>query len=1806
MMRTVQNMVKNGSPFVALALFVVHVAAQTTNYSIPAGSGTLTYTGTVAETGTCPIGSPSGPQDPIVDTTFNAFYFNGTALSGSIVYRASPGGTYCPTSGWQGPIPMPLSGSNYEVFFTPSLGGNGTATLDAITVGASQSPDTWGSSLTLYATEAYPESSGTVTFYDGSTTLGTSAMSNSAATFTTSSLSVGSHSLSVTYVGNAPTVTSPVTILTVNQAPQAISFATISSPRTYGVGAIALSATGGSSGNGVVFSVLSGPASVSGTTLTISGAGTIVVAANQAGNTDYSSAPQVTQSITVNKAVLTVTANNASRPYGSSNPAFTPTYSGFVNGDTASVLSGAPSLTTSATSSSAAGSYAINAASGSLSAANYTFNFVNGTLTVGKIVLTVTANSTSKVYGAALPSLTASYAGFVNGDTTSVLSGSPSLTTSATAGSSVGSYTITSAVGTLSATSYSFAFANGSLNVNKAPLTATATNASRVYGIANPTFAANYSGFVNGDTSSVLSGAPSLTTTASVSSVVGSYTITAAAGTLTATNYSLSYVNGTLTITIATPSVTWPNPSAVPNGSYLSPTQLNATTSVAGSFAYTPASGTQLTAGVHQLSTTFTPSDTTDYKSTTVSVSLAVTLAPATGIITTVAGNNTSGYVGNPLTATSAEFNEPGAVALDSSGNLYVADSVNNVVRKVTASTGMVSTIAGTTTAGFSGDTGPAITATLNSPLGVAVDAQGNIYIADTMNYVIRKVTPGGTITTVAGQGGKAGYSGDTGAATSALLKVPWGVGVDTAGNIYIADTQNNVVRKVTVATGIITTVAGSSSATSLGDGGAATSAQMAWPTGVAIDSSNNIYIADSDESRVRKVTASTGIISTVAGNGNWGYGGDGGAATLATLNYPIDVAVDAGGNLFIADANNNLIRKVGPSGIISSAGNDVAGFSGDGGEAILAELQRPAGVAVDAADDIFIADSLNSNIRAVGGGPITPPLNWVVPNAIVYGTQLGPNQLNASSSVAGTFTYSPAAGATVHAGQQTLTVTFAPADTTDYTTASASVPLTVTQAIPELTWAIPAAITDSTALSATQLNAAAPSGVLGTFTYTPASGTTLTAGTHLLTATFVPQDTTDYLPASTYTAIDVNTGSKQDSGTFELWINNTVAASTNYSSGATTSSIAEGLAANVVPGAPVKLYANDDEVSIVATTSTAATNYAYSFVTSVWDSTDFPSPSFSVPSGYLSGGSAGSGTQQTIYSYNVPSNGYDAASNLVNYTDSTVMGTWSFTYDTLNRLSGASTNQTGNLTPYYCWNYDIYGNRWQQESSNLAFQSGSGGPSACSPQTSGTVSTQLTSFGGNNNQVTSTNARGVTAIPGYDPDGNMTSDGANTYLYDAEDRVCAVASPNILGFTTFTGYIYNAEGTRVSKGTIQAWSCDPTISKFSPTNDYILGPGGEQLTEYAMDTTGGTNTMAWQHTNVWAGGKLIATDDAVGTHFYLDDPLGTRRVQTDYAGNVEHDCSSLPFGDGESCAPTPTEHLFTGKERDTESGNDYFGARYYASSMGRFSSPDPSQLYYADPSNPQSFNLYSYVLNNPLVNVDPDGLKCFQVDSDGNLTGGSNAGDCATDANGNPTNNDIYVDDEQASNAFLDSNGDLLGYTNGSGQQVGADGNPFYDAGTLNGNGSGTPLNDIDTEISPFAMQFIQDVNQDDQHKIGCIAQAFFGGSVGAGTGGTGNVLSNLSAPIAKSKAGGALGGGTTRFTSQAAAMARDSGLSNFALHWKAPVADAAAPFGFAMKRSPNLGVWAGRMAPVAGKALQGASIAATAYSAYNLWNCY
>ncbi len=358
----------------------------------------------------------------------------------------------------------------------------------------------------------------------------------------------------------------------------------------------------------------------------------------------------------------------------------------------------------------------------------------------------------------------------------------------------------------------------------------------------------------------------------------------------------------------------------------------------------------------------------------------------ASGTITTVAGSGTFGFAGDGGPATSAQLGWPGDVAVDGSGNLYIADVGNCRIRKVTAG-GTITTVAGGAGGGeagpgiwgYAGDGGPATQAEFYQPGAVAVDGSGNLYIADTYNYAVRKVAPNGTITTVAGTGNY-GYTGDGGPATKATLDVCYGVAVDTAGNIYIADTGNNVIRKVTVATGVITTVAGTGAAGYNGDAGPATLATLYQPYGVAVSAGGNIYIADTGNNVIRAVVATNGTINTVAGDGygaGQGYGsfyGDGGPATQAEFDTPSAVALDAAGNLYIADSYNYAIRRVGTDGrIFTVAGQGtVPGFSGDSGPAASALLAFPTGVAVDSAGNYYIADYSNVRVRKVANGTIT------------------------------------------------------------------------------------------------------------------------------------------------------------------------------------------------------------------------------------------------------------------------------------------------------------------------------------------------------------------------------------------------------------------------------------------------------------------------------------------------------------------------------------------------------------------------------------------------------------------------------------------------------------------------------------------------------------------------------------------------------------------------------------------------------------------------------------------------------------------
>ena len=347
-----------------------------------------------------------------------------------------------------------------------------------------------------------------------------------------------------------------------------------------------------------------------------------------------------------------------------------------------------------------------------------------------------------------------------------------------------------------------------------------------------------------------------------------------------------------------------------------------------------------------------------------------------TGILTLAAGNGTQGFSGDNGSATSAQLGGSlGNIAVDDAGNLYISDPDNNRVRKVT--NGVITTVAGsgltgTVTQYFSGDNGPATNALLNRPVGVAVDSDGNLYIADSGNYRIRKVSKG-IITTVAGDGTR-GFGGDNGPATSAQFDNPRSLATDTSGNLYIADAFNNRIRKVS--NGVITTIAGSGTCTGSqacgngGDNGPATSAQLDHPVSIAVDAAGNLYIADSFNNRIRKVL--NGVITTTAGTGTPGYSGDGGPATSAELSDPFGVAVDSNGNLYIADVINNRIRKVSNNVITTVAGNGAVSFGGDNGPAAGAQLYNPLGITLDALGNLYIADGWNSRVREVSNGVIT------------------------------------------------------------------------------------------------------------------------------------------------------------------------------------------------------------------------------------------------------------------------------------------------------------------------------------------------------------------------------------------------------------------------------------------------------------------------------------------------------------------------------------------------------------------------------------------------------------------------------------------------------------------------------------------------------------------------------------------------------------------------------------------------------------------------------------------------------------------
>ena len=338
------------------------------------------------------------------------------------------------------------------------------------------------------------------------------------------------------------------------------------------------------------------------------------------------------------------------------------------------------------------------------------------------------------------------------------------------------------------------------------------------------------------------------------------------------------------------------------------------------------------------------------------------------GIISNVAG--VSNFTGEGGLAASADFYWPYGLTSDSKGNIYVADQYHGIIRKIDKN-GIITTIAGKRFRSFSGDGGPATEAVLNDPRGVAADKQGNIYIADTYNNRVRKIDVNGIITTIAGSQ-FFGAFGDGGLATSAALYHPTDIAIDNSGNIYISDSENNRIRKVDV-NGIITTAAGSSTVGFAGDGGPATEASLYTPGEIALDDKGNLYIVDTYNQRIRKVDAN-GIISTIAGTGNAGNFGEGYLAVNAELNAPAGIAIDKNGVMYVTQFGSPLVKKIDVNGVMTTiAGNQSFGFWNNGGDALQCSLTMPSGIVVDSIGNIYFADLINNRIGKLSPVPFIP-----------------------------------------------------------------------------------------------------------------------------------------------------------------------------------------------------------------------------------------------------------------------------------------------------------------------------------------------------------------------------------------------------------------------------------------------------------------------------------------------------------------------------------------------------------------------------------------------------------------------------------------------------------------------------------------------------------------------------------------------------------------------------------------------------------------------------------------------------------------
>jgi sugar lactone lactonase YvrE len=886
----------------------------TVSYTNPSTTGTLSYTPVTDAYGsaviTLTVTNSGGTANGGVNTFTETFTVNVTQVN-------------------QPPTIAPISSPQTVV------AGAGAQTINL--TGISYGPaGNLGQTVTITAASSNP------TLVANPTITYTSPNATGTLTYTPSTIATGSAVITVTVQNNggtanggSNTVTETFTIIVYPQNVLSTTTTLTALPLTITFGqSVALTATVSSTATpdeGIV-TFTSGTTTL-GTANVSNGVATLGVTSLPAGSPavtaaysdplfNYADSTSPAVNVTVNQATPSVVASDGGGTYLGSGIAATAT----VNG-AASLERVAPTITYysgstaggsgSSTAPSHAGTYTVVASfAGS---ADYTSAQSSlATYVISPAPLTVTANNQTKVFGAALPTFTASYSGFVGSDTSASLTTQPTFSTTATATSPVSG--------------------------NPYPITAS--------GAVDPDYTFTY--------------------------VAGSLTVTAAASStsLTVSPTTVNY-GQSVTLTATVSSVITPNEGTV--------------TFTVGS---TTLGTAPVSAGVATINTSSLPAGddqvTASYSDTGGSYASSSNAGPT---INTVAGSGSFGFSGDNGPATAAGFNSPRGMAFDAAGDLFIADGGDNRVREVNHITGVITTVAGNGTGGYSGDNGLATAAELNDPTSVAFDAAGDLFIAETGDNRIREVNHAtGIITTVAGNG-TGGYNGDTIAATAAELNEPDGVAIDAAGDIFIADQWNDRIREVNHVTGVITTVAGTGSGGFNGNNIQATAAELFFPEGIALDAAGDIFIADQWNDEIREVNHVTGIITAVAGTGSSGFTGDNGPATAAELNNPFGVALDAAGDIFIADHNNNRIREVNhATGVITTvAGNGSSGFTGDNGPATAAELNSPTEVVVDSAGDLLIADQSNQRVREVKGNVTINPITTTIsatasPTSFVYG----------------------------------------------------------------------------------------------------------------------------------------------------------------------------------------------------------------------------------------------------------------------------------------------------------------------------------------------------------------------------------------------------------------------------------------------------------------------------------------------------------------------------------------------------------------------------------------------------------------------------------------------------------------------------------------------------------------------------------------------------------------------------------------------------------------------------------------------------